>query len=363
MPEGTLESGQRQSPEERIRTAKEELKKLRTLNIAPDTASEPGKAAQAIADFKAKNERCREVIAQGYREVLGLEHDPDFIVVIPGGIAGRKIEKTDEEGNKTAEYKWTLTSWQDDAANLEDTNKEGYGRTYEPGYKARISNRGDIVFTAGGGKARAIAGAELYSAFHDPILTLSQYPFVSPEEERDLGTELPKDFWKQYKDYLTEVQNIPENMVLSETQSVDTYQGLLEVVKVAHEHGWETPVIISNEYHLDRIKAMWESLVSSDVAKTLMGKPLFRLPKQYQDMMNYHASGTKDAPVITFDNDDFFHFTASLKPCFISAEDILALRDPRFSSLFEEVKKTDWYQARVGREQFGVQRIREGKFE
>lgn len=359
MPEGSLEQSIHQSPEERIRAAKEELKKLRTLHITPDMASQPGRAAQAIADGETEYERCREVIAQGYREVLGLEHNPDFVVVIPGGVAGRRIEKTDEEGEKTTRYKWTLTSWQDDEANLppESQTSGEYGKQYKPGYKARISDEGDIVFTAGGGKARAIAGAELYSAFHSPILTLSQYPFVSPEEEKDLGTELPKDFWKQYKDYLTEVQNIPEDMVLSETVSTDTFQGLVEVVKAAREHGYKTPVIISNDYHMARIKKMWEYLMNPESATTKLKFVLARMPKYFQDMMGFYVEGTDADPVIVVDSKVFFDYCANVKPAFIAAEDILALRDPRFAALFQEVKKEDWYQRRVASEQWGLGRL------
>ncbi len=365
MPERTLERGQRQSPEERIRAAKEELKKLRTVHITPDVAAEPGRAAQTRADGEAEYERCREVIAQGYREVLGLEHDPDFIVVIPGGVAGRKVTKTDAVGNESTRYKWTLTSWQDDEPNLPPKSQTSgeYGK-YKPGYAAKIKDSGNIVFTAGGGKARAIAGAELYSAFHEPILTLSNFPYVKPEEERDLGFELPKDFWRQYKDYLTKVQKIPKEMLLSEKESTDTFQGLVEVVKVAIEHGWKTPVIISNDYHMARTKKMWEYLSTRDTAGTKLRFVLARMPQSLKDVMGSRVSGYvpdpdggEDMPVIEFNSNDFFDDVNKLRPVFIAAEDILALRDPRFASLFEEVKKTDWYQRRVASEQWGSGRL------
>jgi|GEM_PF-3235175 len=347
------------SPQERIRNAKEALKALRTVRGTHQMASDYGKGATVNSDYTEENERLRGEITAGYREMLGLEQDPDFVVVIPGGVSGRKKEKIHEDGMTSTEYKWTLTSWQDDEANLppESQNSGEYGKQYKPGYKARVSEAGDIVFTAGGGKARAIAGAELYSAFHSPVLTLSRYPFVSPEEEQDLGTELPKDFWNQYKKYLTEIQNIPEEMILSETISTDTFQGLLEVAKVAHEHGWKTPVIISNDYHIPRTKKMWEYIMTPKSATTKLKFVLARMPKYFQDMMGFHVGGTDEDPEIMIDSNDFFDFVSRVVPVFVSAESILAVRDPKFASLFEEVKRQDWYQRRVSSEQWGLGRL------
>lgn len=305
-------------------------------------------------------ERPRDKKAE-YRELLGLEHDPDMIVVIPGGVVGRKHIKKKPDGTESIEYTWTPTSWGDDEPNLppEAQTSGEYGKEYKPGYKARISESGDIVLTAGGGKARAIAGAELYRVFHSPILTLSKYPFVSREEEADIGTGLPKNFWKEYKRYIVETQKVPEEKVLSETESTDTFQGLLEVVKVAHEHGWETPVIISNEYHIPRIKKMWEFLMKPETAGTKLAFIFKHMPKYFKDMMGYHyAGGTEEEPIITFDDpNDFFEYTASMKPVFVSAESILAYRNPDFVKVFEDVKRTDWYQRRVAQEQWGLERL------
>ncbi len=329
------QSPQQPSSRERIKEAKKNLR----------DASLP----------KNEIERCREILTAEYRDLLGLERDPDVIVVIPAGFSGRKI------GDNS--YKWTPNSWDDESVNFPpDTDTSGaYGSKYKPGYNARLKDdkkdNKDVVVYSGGGKARAIAGAELFSVFHKPIITLSQYAFGSKEEDREFGTEIPKDMWRLYRHYLESIKKVPEDFLFSEKMSTDTFQGLIETVKASREYGWKQPAIITNEYHIPRIKKMWEYLMDSQSATSKMKFVLARMPKYFQEIIGFHVDGPDEAPTIVIDSTDFFDYVARVKPAFIAAEDILALRDPRFATLFDEVKKTDWYQRRVNSEEWGLGRL------
>lgn len=52
---------------------------------------------------------------------------------------------------------------------------------------------------------------------------------------------------------------VPAKAIKTEHRSANTYQQLKAVLSVARTHGWKSVAIISNKYHLPRIKAMIET--------------------------------------------------------------------------------------------------------
>jgi len=276
-----------------------------------------------------------------YLRLLGLDAVPDCIVVLDAGVADRAALKT---------RNWVPTSYEDETANWREAPQ-----TPRPSYEPRKSDRGNIVIGAAGGKARAIAGAELYKYFHVPVVTTSK----NSEEQK--GDTENNDPWVVYKDYLTR-QGVPVEAIVSEKESTSTFEQVLNLVELAQDKGWSSMLIILNDHHLPRTKTFLEYLTNKELATTKLRFLLAKLPDEVKRKMGFRVVGQPDDPSIDFYDSSFFEKAARLKIFLGSAESILLKRDPRYAKVFEAVQKLPAFQKRLEAEARGLAQLQSGEY-
>ncbi|HEY4523540.1 MAG TPA: YdcF family protein [Candidatus Paceibacterota bacterium] len=279
---------------------------------------------------------------QEYLKLLGLESVPDCVVVLDAGVADRATRKT---------HHWVPTSYEDETANWRETLQ-----TSRPSYEPRKSERGNIVIGAAGGKARAIAGAELFRYFHMPLVTTSK----NSEEQK--GETENNDPWIVYKDYLTERQGVPPEAIVSEKESTSTFEQVLNLVELAKDENWKSMLVILNDHHLLRTKTFFEYLTNKELAITKLRFLLAKLPAEAQIKMGFKISGSPENPSINFYDNAFFEKAARLKMFFGSAESILLKRDPSYAKVFKAVQKLPTFQKRLEAEARGLAQLQSGEY-
>lgn len=196
--------------------------------------------------------------------------DPDAIFILSGGIVAK------DEG-RTQQFK-------------------------SPSYKEKDEN-GLIT----GGKARVIAAAEISKKFPEAkIITTSKDARESgrPTHAEVMAEELQK-------------LGIHPETIIKEEKSKDTLTELREMIKMIQQNNWKNVDVITNEYHISRVEAMLDVLLS----ETEKEKPLIQL---------------------------------------ISAEKILETKSSHYKKLFDKVRQTDGYRLRIEREQKGVEDFKQG---
>lgn len=277
-----------------------------------------------------------------YLRLLGLEFVPDCIVVLDAGVAERKIGKL---------RRWDPTSYEDETANWREQVSPPQS-SYEP----RKSGRGNVVIGAAGGKARAIAGAELFKYFQVPLVTTSKN---SEEQKADTNA---KDPWEAYKDYLVERQNIPQEMIISEKESTSTFEQVVGLVELAQDKNWRSMLVILNDHHLPRTKKFFEYLTNKEIAGTKLKYLLAKLPESLRERIGCEIQGSPENPVIYFPSDAFFKQANKLKIFFGSAEDIIIKRDPRYAKVIDEMQKLPAFRKRLEAERRGLDQLQSGEY-
>lgn len=199
--------------------------------------------------------------------------------------------------------------------------REGFGGFKSPSY-AELDNKG----LSSGGKARVIAAAEAYQFFPDAHIVANSTN-TSGDETRPTQAAVYAEELLSY--------GINEESLIREDGSTTTLTGLIELVRILQkDHGdAENVAVITNEYHVPRVQKMIELLPTLVKTET---------PEAVNDVENFINSGKKLVA--------------------IAAEDILALRDPRYTKLFEKVQETESYKKRVAAEAKGLQALEDGNY-
>lgn len=176
-----------------------------------------------------------------------------------------------------------------------------------------------------GGHARVIAAAEIGKYFPEvKLITTSYYQPDKPIHAEIYARELEK-------------LSIPKNQIELEKKSTSTLTSLIEMVKLAKNHDWKEMSILTSDFHVPRTQEMYHQL--KDLAEN------FNLAdEEFSKAWNY------------------FKKEGGLKISFIVAEEILLLRDSRYKTIIEEVKKTEAYKKRVESEKKGVKQLKEGTY-
>ena len=277
------------------------------------------------------------------REIIS--HGIDVIMIIDAGIA----ERTRKDGTT---LKWEPTAYSDETANFREVPDPA-----KPVYAVRQSEQGNFVVGCGGGKARAIAAANLYRSYQVPIVTTSKYPLKGEPDHQP-----PDEHWKVYQDYLQDIQGIPPTDLLAEEESTTTITGILNLVFMAYERGWKHATVIVNDFHLPRTRRFYEYLTHEGTATTLCKYILATLPKEYRFRMDYKVNETADEPEIVFASESFFHFARQSDMIVMSAEDILTQYQPAYAKVLKNVQDSYAYQQRVAMEQCGVDQLDAGLY-
>lgn len=202
--------------------------------------------------------------------------------------------------------------------------QEGAERNREP-YKTTAYSDLDNKGFLGGGKARVIAAAEASELFPDAtIVATSLIP-----KEREMG--LPT-----HAEVIAEelaLRGVAKKRIFKEEKSLNTITELIEMVKLAVMKNWQHVGVISNDYHLSRLKEMFArlaDLADSADAEFASAYPMFQERK--------------------------------ITTTFVAAEDILPLRSTHYVKLIEDAKKSEAYQNRVEAEAQGLKDLQEGKY-
>src|SRR3989344_1245133 len=182
----------------------------------------------------------------------------------------------------------------------------------------------DVRGLVSGGKADVVAAAEVAKYFPEAVI-------VTDTRDRDASRNRPT----HASVYASEIQRlgVPRGRILMEENSVNTIEELVEIIKMAVHHGWDNVAIILNDFHVERTREMLAQLPS--------------LAKQddhefIEAFRKFNDSGRK----ITF----------------VTAEDILLVRNPRYARLFEKVRETPAYKKRVEAEARGLSDLRNRKY-
>ncbi|MDD5554646.1 MAG: YdcF family protein, partial [Patescibacteria group bacterium] len=104
---------------------------------------------------------------------------------------------------------------------------------------------------APGGKARVMAASYIYKENPESFIVASG---GHGSDKNIIGVKHPR-LSKILKRELEE-SGVPDGKIIEENKSRTTYQQLLELQKITVEKGIRNIIIISNRYHLPRIRAM-----------------------------------------------------------------------------------------------------------
>lgn len=215
-----------------------------------------------------------------YEHVVGFE--PDAIVLVSGGI----VKEVTQDGVTT--------------------------------YRSTRTDEGD-AFGILWGEARVLSVAELAGFFPKAMIiaTGAHHP------EQTQATV--------FRDELEQL-SVPRNRIILEEQSTDTLSQIGETMKIIHERGLKRVVFITNEYHVPRVRAMYEhfeTLVQPDAeTKRIIHECKFR----------------------------------GVQVEFIAAESILPYRDKKFVEIIDTVKKSPAYLKRVQNEERGTAMVLHGEY-
>lgn len=187
----------------------------------------------------------------------------------------------------------------------------------------------DNIGLLGGGKARVIVAGYLAEEFpNTPVVTNST---VTTADGRIEPHALV------YANELRRMGVSGQQLIVQE-QSNSTATELIELLRLVNKNQWKTVRLITNDYHLPRVRAMYENL-----------ERLFT-PEYDTDLNNE----VKALILETQKN--------GLNVQFQAAEDILPLRSPHYSKLIREVKETPAYGQRIAAEEKGTADIKEGRY-
>lgn len=136
--------------------------------------------------------------------------------------------------------------------------------------------------SAPGGKARVIAASYIYKDNPENFIIASG---GHGSDKNILGVKHP-GLSKFLKKELIE-SGVPANKIIEESKSNTTYQQLLELQKIVVEKEIKNIIIISNRYHLPRVRAMIEYGPGLNIFKKMFGDSDIKL-KSAEDILIKH---------------------------------------------------------------------------
>lgn len=85
-------------------------------------------------------------------------------------------------------------------------------------------------------------------------------------------------------DYLVE-NGVDETQIIQEDQSHNTIQNLTYTMQMLEEKGYDTDddmVVVSNGFHLTRVRMLWERVFGSDENLSTLAAPSSHIPSRYK---------------------------------------------------------------------------------
>jgi hypothetical protein len=185
----------------------------------------------------------------------------------------------------------------------------GIVRTIHGGFRSTSYRDLDFHGFCTAGKTRVIAAAQLGRVHQKAVLvTTSRVEPDFPSHASVMATELIR-------------YGIPLGRILLEEQSVNTQTELIEMVKLATRNRWGHIAVLTNAYHLARVRAMIElfsGLCESKWPQTVV---------------------------------------------LVAAENVLRLRSPHYTRLIAAAESTEAFRGRIEAEKRGLRQLREGTYQ
>jgi len=177
-------------------------------------------------------------------------------------------------------------------------------------YRSTKINEGD-AFGILWGEARVLAVAELANYFPQAVIIVTSISFPFKELE-----EL----------------SISSDRIIFESLSRNTHTQIGEALRISKKKKIKKLVFVSNEYHLPRVRAIYENFESLGSSS--------KKSKQAADSITY----------------------SNKLASFVAAEDILPHRDKKFTKMIASMKKSPAYHKRVKNEKKGLSMLRRDEY-
>lgn len=206
----------------------------------------------------------------------------------------------------------------------EITEKDGE-KKYKPGSYSDVDWKGFLS----GGKGRALALVELATCFPNATIALNSNTYNINDPEAPTDAEVMAE-------YVTSKGINPER-ILEQDRSTTTFTELIELIKYIAKHDWKHPVVVAGGFQIPRASEMLKQIETLRDPAGEWKDPEFRMALE-------KIKETK--PKITF----------------VSAEDVLPLRNSRYTDLIEKAKKTETWKIRENLDNKAIEQLKAGTY-
>lgn len=207
----------------------------------------------------------------------------------------------------------------------------------------------------GGAKARPVAAAELGEFYPDAkIIAMSHRPSVLYQmAEQSVQPLVSPPFAQVIEGDLKRLR--VKNEIIEAPDSTSTLTEIIENILLTTENNWQNSVIVTNDYQIERAQKILEILKDDDKRKVLKNQLQFLF-----------ASGEETAAF----EDKWKRLEEALQKfkaqnynvIFVSAEDILSMRSPRYRKLVGELREDNGYKNVSEQEKIGNLKIDSGEY-
>lgn len=207
----------------------------------------------------------------------------------------------------------------------EKINPKTGQKFYKPGSYADTEWNGFITGT----KARALAAVELAKYFPDATVVANSKTYNARDPEAPTDADVMREYMEQ--------KSVEPERIIQQDRSTTTFAELTELFKYIQEYVWSHVVVVANEFQIERAKEMLKQIETLKDPIGAWQDPVLR------DAIEYMK-------------------TASTKITFVSAEDVLPLRDKRYGTVIAKAKTTELWKKRVASEEKGIVLLKRGDY-
>ncbi len=198
-------------------------------------------------------------------------------------------------------------------------------KKYKPGSFADVDWNGYMT----GGKARALAVAELAEHFPEAVVAVNSNTFNVRSPEAPTDAEVMAGYLER--------KGVDPERILSQDRSTTTFTELIELVKYIAKEGWEHSIVVAGETQRPRAEEMLRQIETLQDPAGAWKDPEFRAAlKKLKEIQ----------PKITF----------------VNAEDVLPIRDVRYGKLIDAARQTETWKKREKLDQGAVEDLRAGRY-
>ncbi len=189
------------------------------------------------------------------------------------------------------------------------------------GYRSPSYGGADFTGLITGGRARVIAGAEISKSFPEiTMVTTSRGQEDRPTDAEIMAQEL-------------EDRGVDSGNVELEEESTSTLTELIQMIKIAEEKEWSKVAVLTNGYHVPRVKVMYDKLESIEGLCD---------DAEVSSIRRFKEGGAEVS--------------------FVSAEDIMVNISPHYKNLIDKVEQSEGYKERLELEREGVEDLLAGRY-